>query len=88
MLATSSLKILTRIVSLPQSEGELAIHMIDVYASLLRDKLCRSDGKWIQFTGDQLGTLFANAALHRYKASRKPLGTRVVFGLGHVSSLK
>ncbi|EPT05929.1 hypothetical protein FOMPIDRAFT_1033960 [Fomitopsis schrenkii] len=32
-----------------------------------------SDGKWIQFTGDQLGTLFASATLDRYKASRRPL---------------
>ncbi|KZT69052.1 hypothetical protein DAEQUDRAFT_811725 [Daedalea quercina L-15889] len=31
------------------------------------------DGKWIQFTGDQLGTLFASAALDRYKASGKPI---------------
>ncbi|KAH9934848.1 phosphoglucomutase first 3 domain-containing protein [Fomitopsis serialis] len=31
------------------------------------------DGKWIQFTGDQLGALFASAALDRYKASGKPL---------------
>jgi len=31
------------------------------------------DGRWIMFTGDQLGTLFASAALDRYKASGKPL---------------
>ncbi|KAL7283146.1 hypothetical protein ACG7TL_002572 [Trametes sanguinea] len=31
------------------------------------------DGKWIQFTGDQLGTLFASACLDKYKASGKPL---------------
>ncbi|KAH9901639.1 phosphoglucomutase first 3 domain-containing protein [Cubamyces lactineus] len=31
------------------------------------------DGKWIQFTGDQLGTLFASACLDDYKASGKPL---------------
>ncbi|KAI0713284.1 phosphoglucomutase first 3 domain-containing protein [Earliella scabrosa] len=32
-----------------------------------------SDGKWIQFTGDQLGTLFASACLEKYKESGKPL---------------
>ncbi|KAI0637271.1 hypothetical protein C8Q77DRAFT_1216028 [Trametes polyzona] len=31
------------------------------------------DGKWIQFTGDQLGTLFASACLDKYKASGNPL---------------
>ncbi|KAI9056683.1 phosphoglucomutase first 3 domain-containing protein [Trametes sanguinea] len=31
------------------------------------------DGKWIQFTGDQLGTLFASACLDKYKASGKPI---------------
>ncbi|KAL1947532.1 hypothetical protein VTO73DRAFT_13256 [Trametes versicolor] len=31
------------------------------------------DGKWIQFTGDQLGTLFGSACLEKYKASGKPL---------------
>ncbi|KAJ8481420.1 hypothetical protein ONZ51_g5995 [Trametes cubensis] len=31
------------------------------------------DGKWIQFTGDQLGTLFASACLDKYRASGKPL---------------
>ncbi|KAI0371790.1 phosphoglucomutase first 3 domain-containing protein [Pilatotrama ljubarskyi] len=31
------------------------------------------NGKWIQFTGDQLGTLFASACLDKYKASGKPL---------------
>ncbi|KAH9842866.1 uncharacterized protein C8Q71DRAFT_877343 [Rhodofomes roseus] len=33
----------------------------------------RPDGKWAQFTGDQLGALFASAALDRYKSSGKPL---------------
>ncbi|KAI8998909.1 phosphoglucomutase first 3 domain-containing protein [Trametes punicea] len=32
-----------------------------------------SEGKWIQFTGDQLGTLFASACLDKYKASGRPL---------------
>ncbi|EKM55765.1 uncharacterized protein PHACADRAFT_144538 [Phanerochaete carnosa HHB-10118-sp] len=31
------------------------------------------DGKWIAFTGDQLGALFASAVLDKYKASGKPL---------------
>ncbi|TBU28932.1 phosphoglucomutase 1 [Dichomitus squalens] len=31
------------------------------------------DGKWIQFTGDQLGTLFASATLDKYKTTGKPL---------------
>ncbi|KAM5531828.1 hypothetical protein V8D89_014527 [Ganoderma adspersum] len=31
------------------------------------------DGKWIQFTGDQLGTLFASATLEKYRATGKPL---------------
>ncbi|EMD38678.1 hypothetical protein CERSUDRAFT_113859 [Gelatoporia subvermispora B] len=31
------------------------------------------DGKWITFTGDQLGTLFASAMLDQYKASGRPL---------------
>ncbi|KAI1790740.1 phosphoglucomutase 1 [Ganoderma leucocontextum] len=31
------------------------------------------DGKWIQFTGDQLGTLFASATLDKYRAMGKPL---------------
>ncbi|KAH9946369.1 phosphoglucomutase 1 [Epithele typhae] len=31
------------------------------------------DGKWIQFTGDQLGTLFASACLEQYKETGKPL---------------
>ncbi|PIL23725.1 hypothetical protein GSI_13475 [Ganoderma sinense ZZ0214-1] len=30
------------------------------------------DGKWIQFTGDQLGTLFASATLDKYRATGKP----------------
>ncbi|CDO77852.1 hypothetical protein BN946_scf185032.g4 [Trametes cinnabarina] len=30
-------------------------------------------GKWIQFTGDQLGTLFASACLDKHKASGKPI---------------
>ncbi|KAH9951484.1 hypothetical protein B0H21DRAFT_719155 [Amylocystis lapponica] len=33
----------------------------------------RSDGSFIAFTGDQLGTLFASAVLEQYKASGKPL---------------
>ncbi|KAF7983088.1 hypothetical protein HWV62_24013 [Athelia sp. TMB] len=32
-----------------------------------------ADGKWITFTGDQLGTLFAARALEMYKASGEPL---------------
>ncbi|KAI0807082.1 phosphoglucomutase first 3 domain-containing protein [Fomes fomentarius] len=32
-----------------------------------------SDGRWIQFTGDQLGTLFASACLDKYKESGKPV---------------
>ncbi|KAI0085419.1 hypothetical protein BDY19DRAFT_996767 [Irpex rosettiformis] len=32
-----------------------------------------SDGKWISFTGDQLGALFASAVLHEYKTAGKPL---------------
>ncbi|KAI0710386.1 phosphoglucomutase first 3 domain-containing protein [Cerioporus squamosus] len=32
-----------------------------------------ADGKWIQFTGDQLGTLFASACLDKYKESGKAL---------------
>lgn len=36
------------------------------------------DGKWITFTGDQLGTLFASAVLEKYKASGKPLGTNPI----------
>ncbi|RDX42659.1 phosphoglucomutase first 3 domain-containing protein [Lentinus brumalis] len=32
-----------------------------------------ADGKWIQFTGDQLGTLFASACLDNYKDSGKAL---------------
>ncbi|GJE86826.1 phosphoglucomutase [Phanerochaete sordida] len=31
------------------------------------------DGKWITFTGDQLGALFASAVLDKYKATGKPL---------------
>ncbi|OBZ75867.1 putative phosphoribomutase [Grifola frondosa] len=31
------------------------------------------DGKWIVFTGDQLGTLFASLTLERYKSSGTPL---------------
>ncbi|KAI0646776.1 phosphoglucomutase first 3 domain-containing protein [Trametes meyenii] len=31
------------------------------------------EGKWIQFTGDQLGTLSASACLEKYKASGEPL---------------
>jgi len=33
----------------------------------------RSDGTWVTFTGDQLGTLFASAVLDKYKAVNKPL---------------
>ncbi|RPD65833.1 phosphoglucomutase first 3 domain-containing protein [Lentinus tigrinus ALCF2SS1-6] len=32
-----------------------------------------ADGKWIQFTGDQLGTLLASACLDNYKESGKPI---------------
>lgn len=39
----------------------------------------RSDGKWITFTGDQLGALFASAVLQRYKGSGKPLGVYPCF---------
>ncbi|THG97101.1 hypothetical protein EW026_g4828 [Hermanssonia centrifuga] len=31
------------------------------------------DGKWVTFTGDQLGALFASAVLQKYKAAGKPL---------------
>ncbi|KAJ3553346.1 hypothetical protein NM688_g3665 [Phlebia brevispora] len=31
------------------------------------------DGKWINFTGDQLGVLFASTVLHKYKAAEKPI---------------
>lgn len=34
----------------------------------------RQDGTWVNFTGDQLGVLFASAVLDGYKASGKPLG--------------
>ncbi|KAI0320187.1 hypothetical protein OF83DRAFT_1081771 [Amylostereum chailletii] len=34
----------------------------------------RPDGTWINFTGDQLGTLFAGRVLDEYKASGQPLG--------------
>ncbi|KAG1819614.1 uncharacterized protein BJ212DRAFT_1341994 [Suillus subaureus] len=32
------------------------------------------DGKWVTFTGDQLGTLFAYHVFETYKASSKPIG--------------
>ncbi|KAI0811038.1 hypothetical protein BC629DRAFT_1589775 [Irpex lacteus] len=32
-----------------------------------------SNGKWITFTGDQLGALFASAVFQKYKAAGKPL---------------
>lgn len=32
------------------------------------------DGKWVTFTGDQLGTLFAYHVFEVYKASNKPIG--------------
>ncbi|KIK40910.1 hypothetical protein CY34DRAFT_24604 [Suillus luteus UH-Slu-Lm8-n1] len=32
------------------------------------------DGKWVTFTGDQLGTLFAYHVFEAYKASNKPIG--------------
>ncbi|KAG2115516.1 hypothetical protein DEU56DRAFT_932718 [Suillus clintonianus] len=32
------------------------------------------DGKWLTFTGDQLGTLFAYRVFETYKASGKPIG--------------
>ncbi|KAG2075916.1 hypothetical protein BDR04DRAFT_1133082 [Suillus decipiens] len=32
------------------------------------------DGKWVTFTGDQLGTLFAYHVFEIYKASSKPIG--------------
>lgn len=32
------------------------------------------DGKWVTFTGDQLGTLFAYYVFEAYKASNKPIG--------------
>ncbi|KAI0747847.1 phosphoglucomutase first 3 domain-containing protein [Daedaleopsis nitida] len=43
------------------------------------------DGKWIQFTGDQLGTLFASACLDRYKQSGKPI-SRLAMVASTVSS--
>ncbi|KAG9019489.1 Phosphoglucomutase-3 [Tulasnella sp. 427] len=33
----------------------------------------QADGKWTQFTGDQLGTLLAASVLDRYKKSGKPI---------------
>ncbi|KAG9051604.1 Phosphoglucomutase-3 [Tulasnella sp. UAMH 9824] len=33
----------------------------------------QADGKWIQFTGDQLGTLLASSILDRYKKSGRPI---------------
>ncbi|KIO34808.1 hypothetical protein M407DRAFT_13475 [Tulasnella calospora MUT 4182] len=33
----------------------------------------QADGKWTQFTGDQLGTLLASSILDRYKKSGKPI---------------
>ncbi|KAG8931536.1 Phosphoglucomutase-3 [Tulasnella sp. 417] len=33
----------------------------------------QTDGKWTQFTGDQLGTLLASSILDRYKKSGKPI---------------
>lgn len=33
----------------------------------------QSDGSWIQFTGDQLGTLFGEATMRRYRDGGKPL---------------
>ena len=42
--------------------------------TLSRLWLYRSDGSWHQFSGDQLGSLFAARALYKYKRSGKPLG--------------
>ncbi|KAG2348449.1 Phosphoglucomutase, first 3 domain-containing protein [Suillus weaverae] len=36
------------------------------------------DGKWVTFTGDQLGTLFAYHVFETYKASSKPIGKLVM----------
>lgn len=41
----------------------------DRFAAAERGK----DGKWIMFTGDQLGTLFASSVFDKYKTSGKPI---------------
>ncbi len=48
------------------------------------DRFCAAekqhDGKWLVFTGDQLGTLFADFAISKYKASGLPLDKLAVVG--------
>lgn len=45
------------------------------------DEINRSkDGKWIMFTGDQLGTLFASSVFDKYKTSGKPIGGHLRHG--------
>ncbi|KAI0670669.1 phosphoglucomutase first 3 domain-containing protein [Trametes maxima] len=56
------------------------------------------EGKWIQFTGDQLGTLFASACLEKYKASGKPLSklamvastvsSKMIEAIAHIEGFK
>ena len=74
---TFSHKIQTRIDSLPLRKG-MFISTLFTFSHVL----CSPDGKWIQFTGDQLGTLFASACLDKYRASGKPLGKRLTHSGG------
>ncbi|KAH9857791.1 phosphoglucomutase first 3 domain-containing protein [Lenzites betulinus] len=56
------------------------------------------DGKWIQFTGDQLGALFASTCLDKYKTAGKPLSklamvastvsSKMVEAIAHVEGFK
>ena len=67
---TSSHKIPIRIASLLLSEGT-RVTASALFVLTIKD---RQDGKWTQFTGDQLGALFASTVLAKYKAAGKPIG--------------
>lgn len=66
------LKILTLIALQRQRKGQL--YLTDVQFRLHIHEINRPDGKWIAFTGDQLGAIFASRCLDMYKASGKPIG--------------
>ena len=73
LLTMSWHKTPTLIGSLPPSGGIYFFRAKQCRVLMTCGCSCRQEGTWINFTGDQLGILFASAVFDAYKASGKPL---------------
>jgi len=60
-------------IGLPLRREGSKIFLFSCFFFSSRNFTSSKTGDWTLFTGDQLGSLFANRVLHAYKASGKPV---------------